>query len=254
MALGSALAQTRTGELSQADFPEAATSSSRSSPWPQTSAVDVFSAGCVFYYVLSGGGHPFGESLYRQANILAGAPRLAHLEEEAHDQVVARSLVEAMLSQLPQARPSAPEVLAHPFFWSRAKQLQFFQDVSDWLEKEPEQAPLVTGLEAGGSEVVRGDWYKHISVPLQTDLRRFRTYQGTSVRDLLRAVRNKRHHYRELPAELRQALGHVPDGFVQYFTARFPRLLLHTHQAMSSCASESLFRPYYPPAAGAAGS
>lgn len=84
MALGSAPAQTRTGELSQADFPEAATSSSRSSPWPQTSAVDIFSAGCVFYYVLSGGGHPFGESLYRQANILAGAPRLAHLEEEAH--------------------------------------------------------------------------------------------------------------------------------------------------------------------------
>lgn len=46
----------------------------------------------------------------------------------------------------------------------------------------------------------------------------------------------------------------MPDGFVQYFTARFPRLLLHTHQAMSSCASESLFRPYYPPAEGAAGS
>lgn len=43
------------------------------------------------------------------------------------DQVVARSLVEAMLSPLPQARPSAPHVLAHPFFWSRAKQLQFFQ-------------------------------------------------------------------------------------------------------------------------------
>lgn len=41
--------------------------------------------------------------------------------------MVARSLVEAMLSRLPQARPSAPEVLAHPFFWSRAKQLQFFQ-------------------------------------------------------------------------------------------------------------------------------
>lgn len=116
--------------------------------------MDIFSAGCVFYYVLSGGSHPFGESLYRQANILAGAPRLAHLEAEAHgegglapgrrgaagrrrggpettpppaDQVVARSLVEAMLRPRPPARPSAQHVLAHPFFWSRAKQLQFFQ-------------------------------------------------------------------------------------------------------------------------------
>lgn len=53
-------------------------------PPAQTSAVDIFSAGCVFYYVLSSGSHPFGESLSRQANILAGAPCLAHLEEEAH--------------------------------------------------------------------------------------------------------------------------------------------------------------------------
>ncbi|KAM9056596.1 serine/threonine-protein kinase/endoribonuclease IRE2 isoform 6-T6 [Megaptera novaeangliae] len=218
-----------------------------------TSAVDIFSAGCVFYYVLSSGSHPFGESLYRQANILAGSPCLAHLEEEAHDKVVAWDLVEAMLSPLPQARPSAHQVLAHPFFWSRAKQLQFFQDVSDWLEKEPEQGPLVTALEAGGSEVVRGDWHKHISVPLQTDLKKFRSYKGTSVRDLLRAVRNKKHHYRELPDEVRRALGPVPDSFVQYFTNRFPRLLLHTHRAMRSCASEGLFLPYYPPASGAQG-
>ncbi|MBV97389.1 Serine/threonine-protein kinase/endoribonuclease IRE2, partial [Eschrichtius robustus] len=219
----------------------------------ETSAVDIFSAGCVFYYVLSSGSHPFGESLYRQANILAGSPCLAHLEEEAHDKVVAWDLVEAMLSPLPQARPSAHQVLAHPFFWSRAKQLQFFQDVSDWLEKEPEQGPLVTALEAGGSEVVRGDWHKHISVPLQTDLKKFRSYKGTSVRDLLRAVRNKKHHYRELPDEVRRALGPVPDSFVQYFTNRFPRLLLHTHRAMRSCASEGLFLPYYPPASGAQG-
>uniref|UniRef100_A0A8D2FPS7 Serine/threonine-protein kinase/endoribonuclease IRE2 n=2 Tax=Theropithecus gelada TaxID=9565 RepID=A0A8D2FPS7_THEGE len=223
-------------------------------PDSPTSAVDIFSAGCVFYYVLSGGSHPFGDSLYRQANILTGVPCLAHLEEEVHDKVVAQDLVAAMLSLLPQARPSAPQVLAHPFFWSRAKQLQFFQDVSDWLEKESEQEPLMRALEAGGCAVVRDNWHEHISMPLQTDLRKFRSYKGTSVRDLLRAVRNKKHHYRELPVEVRQALGQVPDGFVQYFTNRFPQLLLHTHRVMRSCASESLFLPYYPPDSEARGS
>lgn len=64
------------------------------------------------------------------------------------------------------------------------------------------------------------------------------------------ALSLQKHHYRELPGEVRQALGGVPDSFVQYFTARFPRLLLHTHRAMRSCASESLFLPYYPPAPG----
>lgn len=101
------------------------------------------------------------------------------------------------------------------------------------------------------------------------------------MRDLLRAMRNKvsaqnkvgrapgddrswvsgpsaltfqKHHYRELPAEVQQALGPVPDGFVGYFTGRFPRLLLHTHRAMRSCATESLFLAYFPSASGPWGS
>lgn len=75
----------------------------------------------------------------------------------------------------------------------------------------------MTALEAGGYKVVRDNWHHHISMPLQTgrghtrgvqeadgssvgtplpnslltDLRRFRSYKGTSVRDLLRAMRNK---------------------------------------------------------------
>lgn len=80
---------------------------------------------------------------------------------------------------------------------------------------------------------------------LSPDLRKFRTYKGGSVRDLLRAMRNKKHHYHELPADVRVALGSVPEGFVQYFTSRFPRLLLHTHGAMRLCAHERTFRSYY---------
>lgn len=63
----------------------------------------------------------------------------------------------------------------------------------------------------------------------------------------------QKHHYHELPAEVREALGSVPDGFVQYFTSRFPRLLLHTHSAMQLCAHERLFRPYYSPELGGTG-
>ncbi|NWT02883.1 ERN1 endoribonuclease, partial [Mionectes macconnelli] len=210
-----------------------------------TSAVDIFSAGCVFYYVVSGGQHPFGDSLRRQANILAGSYQLSCLQEEAHDKLVARELIAAMISPEPQHRPSAPVVLVHPFFWSQEKQLQFFQDVSDRVEKEPAEGPIVSALELGARAVVRTNWRMHISLPLQMDLRKFRTYKGGSVRDLLRAMRNKKHHYHELPAEVRAALGCVPEGFVQYFTSRFPRLLLHTHGAMRVCAHERIFHPYY---------
>ncbi|RCN44711.1 hypothetical protein ANCCAN_09286 [Ancylostoma caninum] len=59
-------------------------------------------------------------------------------------------------------------------------------------------------------------------------------------------MRNKKHHYRELPEEVRSSLGHIPDQFVLYFTSRFPLLLLHTYEAMEWCADEGVFRAYYP--------
>ncbi|KAI4822421.1 hypothetical protein KUCAC02_007972, partial [Chaenocephalus aceratus] len=160
----------------------------------------------------SEGSHPFGKSLQRQANILLlGTYSLDHLLTDKHEDFVARAL----------------------------KELQFFQDVSDRIEKEPLDGPIVRQLERGGRAVVKGDWREHITVPLQTDLRKFRSYKGGSVRDLMRAMRNKKHHYRELPAEVQETLGSIPDDFVSYFTSRFPHLLMHTYLAMRTCASES---------------
>lgn len=210
-----------------------------------TYTVDIFSAGCVFYYVVSEGSHPFGKSLQRQANILLGAYSLDCLHPEKHEDVIARELIEKMISMDPQKRPSAKHVLKHPFFWSLEKQLQFFQDVSDRIEKESLDGPIVQQLERGGRAVVRMDWRENITVPLQTDLRKFRTYKGGSVRDLLRAMRNKKHHYRELPVDVQETLGTLPDGFVRYFTSRFPHLLAHTYRAMELCRHERPFQPYY---------
>uniref|UniRef100_A0A8C4M3H9 Serine/threonine-protein kinase/endoribonuclease IRE1 n=1 Tax=Equus asinus asinus TaxID=83772 RepID=A0A8C4M3H9_EQUAS len=210
-----------------------------------TYTVDIFSAGCVFYYVISEGSHPFGKSLQRQANILLGAYTLDCLHPEKHEDVIARELIEKMIAMDPQKRPSAKHVLKHPFFWSLEKQLQFFQDVSDRIEKESLDGPIVNQLERGGRAVVKMDWKENITVPLQTDLRKFRTYKGGSVRDLLRAMRNKKHHYRELPVEVRETLGSLPDDFVRYFTSRFPHLLSHTYRAMELCRHERLFQPYY---------
>ncbi|XP_069808178.1 serine/threonine-protein kinase/endoribonuclease IRE1 isoform X2 [Dendropsophus ebraccatus] len=210
-----------------------------------TYSVDIFSAGCLFYYVVSEGRHPFGKSLQRQANILLGEYSLDCVSQERHEDLIAHHLIEQMIDKDPQRRPSAPAVLTHPFFWSLEKQLQFFQDVSDRIEKEPLDGPIVKRLERGGRDVVKLDWREHITVPLQTDLRKFRSYKGKSVRDLLRALRNKKHHYRELPEEVQETLGSVPDEFVGYFTSRFPALLLHTYLAMQLCSRERLFQPYY---------
>lgn len=74
-------------------------------PILQTCAVDIFSAGCIFYYVVSGGQHPFGDSLRRQANILSGSYQLSCLQEEAHGETLPPGM-----SQLgsPEPRGTAP--------------------------------------------------------------------------------------------------------------------------------------------------
>ncbi|XP_059166098.1 serine/threonine-protein kinase/endoribonuclease IRE1-like isoform X2 [Physella acuta] len=208
-----------------------------------TCAVDIFSAGCVFYYVLTKGHHPFGNNLRRQANILTGESNLQQLQGD--ENCTASRLIGKMISHSPDERPLADTVLKHPFFWSKSTQLAFFQDVSDRVEKEEEDCVLVQKLEEQGMVVTRGDWRKHICQYLQEDLRKFRTYRGDSVRDLLRAMRNKKHHYRQLPEPVKMSLGTVPDEFVTYFTSRFPLLLLHTYIAMESCKHEKLMRPYY---------
>lgn len=43
------------------------------------------------------------------------------------DKYVSRSLIEKMVSFDPLKRPSSKVILKHPFFWSKEKQLMFFQ-------------------------------------------------------------------------------------------------------------------------------
>lgn len=46
-----------------------------------TRAIDIFSMGCVFYYVLSNGEHPFGSRYLREANIIRGNCDLSGLRK-----------------------------------------------------------------------------------------------------------------------------------------------------------------------------
>ncbi|XP_039269837.2 serine/threonine-protein kinase/endoribonuclease IRE1-like [Styela clava] len=210
-----------------------------------TRAVDIFSMGCVYYYTLCGK-HPFGDSLARQVRIVDGDHDIDDLnKQECYSE--AYDLIHCMLNVEPHLRPSAETVLAHPLFWSHDKKLQFLQDVSDRTEKEPTDSSVMLRLENEDNkmDVLGDDWRKNLSMPLQLDLKKFRMYRGDSVRDLLRAMRNKKHHYRELNDDVKLSLGSIPDEFLLYFTKRFPNLLIHTYHAMALCRKEKIFQQYY---------
>ncbi|KOC68783.1 Serine/threonine-protein kinase/endoribonuclease ire-1 [Habropoda laboriosa] len=212
-----------------------------------TCAVDIFSLGCVFYYVLSDGKHPFGDPLRRQANILCGESDLTALYDgiPENDKELALVLIKAMIASNPSERPPVIAVHDHPIFWEPARILGFFQDVSDRVEKERIDSPVMIALETDNNRVVQGDWRLHIDVEVATDLRKYRSYRGESVRDLLRALRNKKHHYRELSSQAQESLGDIPENFTRYWLSRFPRLLSHVWCAMQAFRDEPTLRDYY---------
>lgn len=78
-----------------------------------------------------------------------------------------RLLIEKMISNEAKERPTTKQVLAHPVFWSKAKTLQFLQDVSDRIEKIDINDPILVELERNANQIIRNNWKVHICQHLQ---------------------------------------------------------------------------------------
>ena len=203
-----------------------------------TKAVDVFSAGCVVYYVMSAGHHPFGANVEREVNIVRAQADYGHLREH---RVEAQDLIASMVTHVADERLSASDCVHHPLFWSDEMKLHFLIDVSDRVEAEPEYSECRLTLERRAAHIVGpAGWEGALDRGLLDNLGKFRKYDFTSLRDLLRVIRNKRHHYRDLPEDVQRALGSVPSGFLAYFEARFPSLLMWAYRVMACFCLERL--------------
>ncbi|KAK3490128.1 hypothetical protein B0T13DRAFT_88240 [Neurospora crassa] len=220
-----------------------------------TRAIDIFSLGLVFFYVLTKGHHPFdlGDRYMRESNIRKGKYDLQLLEvlgDYAHD---AKDLIESMLNSNPKKRPTAIGVMAHPFFWSPRKRLNFLCDVSDHFEKEPRDppSPALALLEDQSSCVItNGDFLKALPREFVESLGKQRKYTGNRMLDLLRALRNKKNHYEDLTPQLRKMVGPLPEGYLGFFTTRFPNLLIKCWEVIADLELEESdrFKEYYEPA------
>ncbi|KAK3303076.1 uncharacterized protein B0T15DRAFT_262743 [Chaetomium strumarium] len=218
-----------------------------------TRAIDIFSLGLVFYYVLSEGEHPFdcGDRFMREVNIRKGNYTLDRLDSLGDFAFEARDLIKSMLSAKPRERPTAVEVMAHPFFWSYKRRLNFLCDVSDHFEKEPRDppSPALAYLESHAEAVVKGDFLRQLPREFVDSLGKQRKYTGTRMLDLLRALRNKRNHYEDMPDSLKKTVGPLPDGYLAFWARRFPNLLIVCWNVVYdlSWADTDRFREYYLP-------
>ncbi len=194
-------------------------------------SVDIFSLGCIFFCTVLPGSHPFGEWYEREANIMKNCPTTRALEAVTID---AADLILSMLHRSPRSRPTAKEVVQHPFFWNPLKRLTFLCDLSDRLEStdstdvgKTKVEPYV--IEKNAAVIVGTAWDTKLDPGLFNNVSKFRTYDTSSVRDCLRLIRNKSHHFDELSNDLKGRVATNEEELLKYFESVFPLLLMHCY-------------------------
>ncbi|QPG76943.1 hypothetical protein FOA43_004337 [Brettanomyces nanus] len=199
-----------------------------------TRAIDIFSTGCVFYHFLTGGGHPFGDKYSREGNIIKGIYDLSLLDDTLFE-YESKDLISSMINHDPTERPNTTQVMKHPYFWPIDKKLNFLLKVSDRFEVERRDPPstLLLKMEDCGCEIIdtKGKgWYGKFDEKFLNNLGKYRKYSSYKLMDLLRALRNKYHHFKDMPEDLAVDMGPLPEGFYDYFLEKFPNLLMVIYQ------------------------
>jgi serine/threonine-protein kinase/endoribonuclease IRE1 len=92
----------------------------------KTQKVDVFSLGCVFYYLMSKGEHPFGKRFERDQNILNGKFDLNAVSPDLVNERVEefQHMISMMIKPDPKLRSRTNKILNHVFFWNNDKKLK----------------------------------------------------------------------------------------------------------------------------------
>ncbi|ELP86101.1 hypothetical protein EIN_327480 [Entamoeba invadens IP1] len=206
-----------------------------------TSKVDIFNLGCLFYFIALKR-HPFGELIDRPKNVMQGKVETIYPDDSnIHQNEFTMTL--ALLTRTdPKNRPTAEVVLSLPLFWDCNKKLHFIRCASDKFEVDPS---LIITRELDNSGIgIR--WNQVIDPMLLESLNKFRKYDFNRTRDLLRAIRNKSHHYFNLPIDEQNLFGEYPDGLYKYFHDRFPTLLVLVYNVvLKFYPDELIFKEFF---------
>ncbi|KAL7611926.1 hypothetical protein Lser_V15G04790 [Lactuca serriola] len=215
-----------------------------------TPAADLFNFGCLLFFCITGGQHPFGDIIDdRDNNILHDMKNLSPVENipEAFD------LISRLLHPDPESRPKAGEVYNHPLFWDPQTRISFLLTASQKVKRrKPNEGEtnsnLIASLDRRAPHVFSGEWNTKLDVTLRNDVHlhiKKYYYNYKSVCHLIRLIRNKHNHYLDSP-DFKTALGSLPKGFDAYFRRKFPKLLIEAYKFFKEyCGFEDLFINYY---------
>ncbi|XP_046842689.1 serine/threonine-protein kinase/endoribonuclease IRE1-like [Xenia sp. Carnegie-2017] len=200
-------------------------------------SVDIFSLGCVYHFVITRGGHPFGvltdldscqDNICSKENNFNLDDINEHYKETPYLASLARDLISKMISFYPVERPEALDVLHHPLLWTSKDRLSFFDELGKIVE-EKKDARIVAfkeKLERGAANVFGKSWKVKVDKALRSDCEK---YDEDKMHTLLRVIRNKIQHIKTLGPKLKEIFSYNSDGVVDYFLLCFPEILLYTY-------------------------
>ena len=200
----------------------------------RTTAVDIFSLGCVFYYVLTNGRHPFGllsDREDRQKNIDGNKFSFSDLKE-CHDDfliALAEDLIGQMVNLTASKRPNACNILEHPLFWDCSDMEKFYRHIGVLMRdklKNSKNQQLKENLECDATAVFQRSWKERLHMPVRKSLRSFSSEQD-KICILLKVVRNQIDHFLDLHENVR-SIYEKNGGVIQYYNNFFPKLLIYT--------------------------
>ncbi|EFA84307.1 putative protein serine/threonine kinase [Heterostelium album PN500] len=190
----------------------------------KTSSVDIFSLGCLIYYILSGGKHAFGDDIImRVPNIIMNRFDLKDITNQ-----YAIDLISWMISFEESNRPSIQTVIKHPFFWNIDDKLKFIDKTHQTIKKYS-----TTSLNTHNNQTyLKESWDKSIDQNLLSVLNEESQYNFNNVKDLVRCIRNSIHHHQEIYSDLNKKILWFKNQHIafEYFEKRHPTLLIYLYQ------------------------
>ena len=200
-------------------------------------------AGMVAFYIVTKGGHPFGEERHRLDNLLKGKP----VGLDALKDPVLKDLLSWMLNHEPKDRPSAKEALRHPYLQTKRLQFEMVCKVGNEYEIKTQDtsSDVVKALNSDTTDwrsLMHADVLTYLSTDLLNGKPKVFNY-GSSWTECLRLIRNVNQHWYDRPRPKPQ-----PEAFYlvgdpeEYFLNTFPGLPLVVHKAIRS-RSEWKTRP-----------
>lgn len=202
---------------------------------------DIFSLAIIFHQIITGK-HPFcNYPASIEDNVLHNNYSLStDLSGPVSD------LLHHMLKKACENRLDIFQISKHPVFWSNDKIYNFFATLSDLLEFHGETSlRIYSRLERNKFKIFHGKWIHKLDDILVNELRAHRIYNFNNVKGLIRAIRNKGRHYKETIPSIRNLFISFPDGFIDYFTRRFPNLLMVCFYSAKTAANDELLSIFF---------